>query len=133
MKKKNGKTTDLNENDNTDDEKDNSFLKIKNNNSELTKEIKKLTKNLSNKRVVNYKGFINNNNSNNNNNNNEISNSLNKSKITKESLKNKNSNSDIENSDNEPKNTESDISSDNHSADKRKRRKKQVNKYDFII
>ena len=131
MKKKN-KPTDINENDNTDDEKDNSFLKIKNHNSELTKDnIKILTKNLSNKRVVNYKGFINNYNTNNN--NNEISNSLNKSKNTKESLINKNNNSDIENSDNEAKNSESDISSDNHSTEKRKKRKKQFNKYDFII
>ena len=118
--------------ENTDDEKDNSFLKIKNSNSELTKEnIQKLTKNLSNKRIINYKGFPNNNPIINNN---EVNNSLNKSKNTKESLKKPiNSNSDIENSNNDSKNSESDSLSDKHTDDKRKKKKKQVNKYDFII
>jgi len=133
MKKKNMTVKKLGiEFENTDDEKDNSFLKIKNSNSELTKEnIQKLTKNLSNKRIINYKGFPNNNPIINNN---EVNNSLNKSKNTKESLKKPiNSNSDIENSNNDSKNSESDSLSDNHTADKRKKKKKQVNKYDFII
>ena len=133
MKKKNMTIKKLGiEFENTDDEKDNSFLKIKNSNSELTKEnIQKLTKNLSNKRIINYKGFPNNNPIINNN---EVNNSLNKSKNTKESLKKPiNSNSDIENSNNDSKNSESDSLSDNHTADKRKKKKKQVNKYDFII
>ena len=133
MKKKNMTVKKLGiEFENTDDEKDNSFLKIKNSNSELTKEnIQKLTKNLSNKRIINYKGFPNNNPIINNN---EVNNSLNKNKNTKESLKKPiNSNSDIENSNNDSKNSESDSLSDNHTADKRKKKKKQVNKYDFII
>ena len=124
LKKKNQtikETIEINNESNLSDNKDNSLLKIKNNN-ETKENIKKLTKNLSNKKNTFLKVKENNNNIINKDNNN----SLNKSK---------NTNSKENDSDEEDKKnlSNSNDSMNTHSIDKKKKRKKAMNKYDFII